>query len=355
MKSPGHSIIRGDMTAIWIRESGREANGRITRGWCKKMRNDRWQSGTGLIFYRETQFTFGFSFWLLRNSDFFKVKKSACYSRCHEYIVSLWSQSHENVHIYNVAISNHRTVVTRLNKVRFLGWPPTFLGKKSALIIFLIAWNQTHRIKPVETNLYVSYRITRHSNLQWAVMEGWTHRVFGKAWRDQDSFPRTPDNPISDILWIALSEHFVNSRSWCAIRKTTIQFCDMWPESPDNDRIAKCELKLSPSRKKFQSEQETNARVEASGDSSFSPTSRIEKAENLSVFSPPVEVLCCRTIVARWTRISSAFSAKHLRLMQLCLFSQMLNHPPVCLDSLTSIFVNSHHLFKGCVDLINLA
>jgi hypothetical protein len=64
------------------------------------------------------------------------MTKSACDSTCHEHIVNLCSQYYENVDIYNSEISNHRKVVTRLNKVRFFDRPPTCLGKKSGLIIY---------------------------------------------------------------------------------------------------------------------------------------------------------------------------------------------------------------------------
>jgi hypothetical protein len=72
------------------------------------------------------QFGSEFAIWLLGNLEFFKKAKSAVYSTWHEYLVSFDRQCEESVRTSSSAISNHRTVLIRLRRVRFVGATPAF-------------------------------------------------------------------------------------------------------------------------------------------------------------------------------------------------------------------------------------
>jgi hypothetical protein len=72
----------------------------------------------------------------LGNLEFFKKAKSAVYSTWHEYLVSFCGQCEEGIRTSSSAISNRRTVLIRLRKVRFVGATPAFLERNAALIIY---------------------------------------------------------------------------------------------------------------------------------------------------------------------------------------------------------------------------
>jgi hypothetical protein len=79
---------------------------------------------------------FGIRLLIVEKLQFFKKLENAFYSISHQWIVTLCSQYHKNVSIYNAVISNPRETFIGLNKVRFFDPSPTFRGKRVALITY---------------------------------------------------------------------------------------------------------------------------------------------------------------------------------------------------------------------------
>jgi hypothetical protein len=106
----------GDVGPAFPRRSGGDAKSEITRGNRRIRRDDIGGSSQGSDRNTSAQLRSGSALWLLGNLEFFKKAKSAVYSTWHE----------ECVRTSSSAISNRRTVVIRLRKVRFVGATPAF-------------------------------------------------------------------------------------------------------------------------------------------------------------------------------------------------------------------------------------
>jgi hypothetical protein len=116
----------GDVGAGFRRRSGGEAKSEITRGNRRMRRDDIGGSSQGSDRNKSAQLGSGSAIWLSGNLEFFKKAKSAVYSTCHEYVVSFCGQCEEGVRTSSSGISNRRTVLIRLRKVRIVCATPAF-------------------------------------------------------------------------------------------------------------------------------------------------------------------------------------------------------------------------------------